>query len=255
VDVLFLSDPFTEHFYPSLVKAAFAVLIAAGFHPKRIPVTGAGRTLISKGFLPQARAHARHVMRAIKSLDSLGQLPVVGIEPSEIYTLRDEYLDFIPTVPGVRSLARRAYMLDEFLLRTPDYGVPPIEKLRRSLNGSDAESSVLLHGHCYQKTQPPADDGLPTGQQASGALLTALGYEVELVNSGCCGMAGSFGYEAEHFDLSMQIGEMSLFPAVRAAAPAQHVVASGVSCRAQIATGTGRSALHPVELIAERLTS
>ena len=145
-------------------------------------------------------------------------------------------------------------MLDEFLLRTQDFGVQPVERLRDLLNHSVNGNQVLLHGHCYQKTQPPADDGLPSGQQATEILLSALGFEVELVNSGCCGMAGSFGYEAEHYDLSMQIGEMVLFPAVRDAAADRQVVASGVSCRAQIASGTGRNALHPVSLIAERLS-
>ena len=252
-NVLFLRDPFTEHFYPELVQSAFDVLVAAGFKPRLLSVVGAGRTLISKGFLAQARNHARRVMRAIRQIDPSGHLPVVGIEPSEIYTLRDEYLDFLPSVPGVRALARRAYMLDEFLLRDPDFGFRPIEKLQGALDNREVSKKVLLHGHCYQKTQPPADDGLPTGQQATATLLSALGYEVEIVNSGCCGMAGSFGYEVEHLELSMQIGEMALFPAVRAASNEQHIVATGVSCRAQIASGTGRNALHPVSLIANRL--
>ncbi|MCL5429056.1 MAG: FAD-binding protein [Chloroflexi bacterium] len=252
-NVLFLSDPFTEHFYPELVQAAFKVLTTAGYKPLLVPIVGAGRTWISKGFLSQARKHARRLLRAVRRLDPAGRMPVVGIEPSEIYTLRDEYLDFLPTVPGVRTLAQRSYMLDEFLLLSPDFGVTPLEKLRGAFYGNVVAERVLLHGHCYQKTQPPADDGLPTGQQATAALLTALGYEVEIVNSGCCGMAGSFGYEVEHYELSMQIGELALFPAIRAAAPDHHVVASGVSCRAQIASGTGRTALHPVSLIAERL--
>jgi Fe-S oxidoreductase len=180
-------------------------------------------------------------------------MAIIGIEPSEIYTPRDEYLDLLPAESGVRALARRAFMLDEFLLRTPDYGPTPIENLRGSMASNGDSQRVLLHGHCYQKTQPPADDGLPVGQQASAALLSALGYEVEIVDSGCCGMAGSFGYEAEHYELSMQIGELALFPAVRAADAGWHIVASGVSCRAQIASGTGRAAKHPVSLIAERL--
>lgn len=252
-DVLFLRDPFTEHFYPELIQAAFKVLMAAGFKPRLLPVVGAGRTLISKGFLTQARNHARRVLRAIERLDPEGRLPVIGIEPSEIYALRDEYLDLLPSEPGIRPLARRTFMIDEFLLRNPDFGARPIEKLRDAANGQATGGLVLLHGHCYQKTQPPADDGLPTGQQATAALLSALGYNVEIVNSGCCGMAGSFGYEAEHYELSMQIGELTLFPAVRAASPDQHIVASGVSCRAQIASGTRRTALHPVSLIAKRL--
>jgi len=250
-DLLFLSDPFTENFYPELIQEAFKVLAAAGLKPRLIPVVGAGRTLISKGFLPQARAHARRLLRAIKRLDPTGHLPVVGIEPSEIYTLRDEYLDYLPTVPGVRSLARRTFMLDEFLLRGPDYGFAPVDRLRQRTRANG--SRVLLHGHCYQKTQPPADDGIAIGQQATAALLTGVGYDVEMVDSGCCGMAGSFGYEREHYEISMQIGELALFPAVRSASPDRRVVASGVSCRAQIASGTGRAAIHPVSLIVENL--
>ncbi|HEY4718253.1 MAG TPA: hypothetical protein VIH14_04505, partial [Anaerolineales bacterium] len=163
-------------------------------------------------------------------------------------------LALLPEIPGVRALAQRVFMVDEFLIRRPDYGQTPIETLRAGLADPGYDRGVLLHGHCYQKTQPPADDGLPSGQQASLALLKALDYEVELVDSGCCGMAGSFGYESEHYELSMQIGELALFPAVRAAAEGQQVLASGVSCRAQIASGTGRAAKHPIELIAERLS-
>jgi Fe-S oxidoreductase len=253
-DVLFLRDPFAENFYPELTRAALKVLTAAGFKPRILPIVGAGRTLISKGFLPQARNHARRVLRAIEKLDPDGRLRIVGIEPSEIYTLRDEYLDLLPAQSDLRRLARRAYMLDEFLLRSPDFGNRPIESLSNRMNAK-AGSRVLLHAHCYQKTQPPADDGMPSGQQATAELLSALGYEVEIINSGCCGMAGSFGYEAEHYELSMQIGELALFPAVRAAAPDQQIVASGVSCRTQITSGTGREALHPISLIAANLVN
>ncbi|MEX2160866.1 MAG: FAD-linked oxidase C-terminal domain-containing protein [Anaerolineales bacterium] len=252
-DVLFLRDPFSELFYPDLTKDALRVLRAAGLTPYVLPIVGAGRTLISKGFLPEAKRHALRVLRAIERLDPDGRLPVVGMEPSEAYTLKDEYLDLLPGQPGVISLARRAYMLDEFLVRNPDYGATPLANLRAALPKDDTNRSILLHGHCYQKTQVPADDGLASGQQATAELLSALGYDVEVVNSGCCGMAGSFGYEAEHYELSLQIGELALFPAVRAAAGDRRIVASGVSCRAQIATGTGRTAQHPISLIAEHL--
>ncbi len=249
--VFFLRDAFTELFYPELSRAAIKVLTAAGFKPYILPVVGGGRTLISKGFLPQAKAHARRVVRAIKKLDPEQRIPVVGIEPSEIYTLRDEYLDLLPGDKVVNALAKRSFMLDEFLMKKPDYGPSPIEKLQAALAGIQGER-VLLHGHCYQKTQPPADDGSPTGQQATAELLSGLGFDVQVVDSGCCGMAGSFGYEAEHYDVSMQIGELALFPAVRQAED-RKVLASGVSCRAQIASGTGRVAQHPIALIAGSL--
>ncbi|MBX3049376.1 MAG: FAD-binding protein [Anaerolineales bacterium] len=250
-DVLVLSDPFSDLFYPELAAAAAKVLRAAGLRPHLLPVSGAGRPLISKGFLPQARRHAQKVVAALRKADPAGRLPVLGFEPSEIYALRDEYLDLLPAEQGMAALAKRTFMFDEFLLRQPDYGPAPLETLRTALAPEDA-APVLLHGHCYQKSQPPADDGLPTGQAATAVLLNALGYSVELINSGCCGMAGSFGYEAEHYELSMQIGELALFPAVRAA-DGRQVAASGLSCRAQIAGGVGVQAPHPLELIAARL--
>jgi Fe-S oxidoreductase len=252
-DVIFLSDPFTQLFYPNLAEAALRVLDAAGLNATLLPVVGGGRTLISKGFLREAKRHARRVLRAIEKIDPQRKLPIVGIEPSEVYTLKDEYLDLLPGEEGVAALAKRTYMLDEYLLRRPDYGPSRAERIRQAT--SISTNKVLLHGHCYQKAQPPADDGYPAGAQATAALLSDLGFEVEMVNSGCCGMAGSFGYEAEHYDLSMQIGEMAVFPAVRAAEATRHVVAAGVSCRAQIATGTGRVALHPIELIAQSLAT
>lgn len=248
-DVFFLPDPFIELFYPDVQNAAIRVLEAAGCKVAVLPVVGAGRTLISKGLLPQAQAHARRVLRAIEVWDPERKVPVVGIEPSEIYTLKDEYFDLLPAEEGVAALAKRTYMLDEYLLRQKASG--RLEALRAALSANG--ETVLMHGHCYQKAQPPADDGIASGAAATSALLSALGYKVDMVNSGCCGMAGSFGYEAEHYDISMQIGEMALFPAVRQVPSAQHIVAAGVSCRAQIASGTGREALHPVSLIASQL--
>jgi FAD/FMN-containing dehydrogenase/Fe-S oxidoreductase len=245
-DVLFLRDPFIELFYPQVTADALRVLAAAGVKAAVLPFEGAGRTLISKGLLPQAKEYAAKVVRVIEAWDPERRLPVIGIEPSEIYTFKDEYLDLLPGAEGVSALAKRSYMLDEFLLRRG------LDGLRAALT-TPAQPSVLMHGHCYQKAQAPADDGMPSGQQASAALLRELGYEVELVNSGCCGMAGSFGYEAEHYELSMQIGEIAVFPAVRNAPAGQHVVAVGASCRSQIASGTQREALHPVSLLAAQL--
>jgi Fe-S oxidoreductase len=107
----------------------------------------------------------------------------------------------------------------------------------------------LLHGHCYQKAQPPAPDGYPSGVSATLAMLKAVGYEVELIDSGCCGMAGAFGYETEHYDLSMQVGELGLFPAIRATGGETIIAAAGVSCQAQIQDGTQREAVQPIRLV------
>jgi FAD/FMN-containing dehydrogenase/Fe-S oxidoreductase len=251
--VLFLRDPFTELFYPEITASALQVLESAGHRPAILRSVGAGRTLISKGFLLEARKHAERVVREVQQADPLEKLPLLGVEPSDIYTVTDEYLDLLPGDPRVPGLANRTFMLDEFLLRPVDYGPYPLKQLESQFKSGPERKSVLLHGHCYQKARPPADDGYPSGVSATVAFLEALGHHVEVVNSGCCGMAGSFGYEAEHYDLSMQIGEMTLFPAVRDSKRDQVIVAAGVSCREQIRSGTRRETFHPVSLVASQL--
>ena len=254
VPCLLLSDAFSEHFYPHRLDVAVDVLARAGYRAEILPVVGAGRTLISKGFRKAAKRHARKLVAAIDELDPEGRIPIIGLEPSEIYTLSDEYPDFFPGNESVARMAKRAWMIDEFLVRDDR-----LETYLTNLQNADIPitdlptANVLLHGHCYQKARPPADDGEPVGVEASVALLETLGYSVEVVDSGCCGMAGAFGYEAEHYDLSMHVGEVALFPAVRAADAKAIVAASGVSCQSQIEDGAGRKAVHPVELIAHKV--
>ncbi len=247
-DVLYLPDAFTRYTEPWVERAALETLHRAGLRVRLLETLGAGRPLISKGFLPQAKARLTRLLDELRRLDPGGELPVVGVEPSEIYTLRDELPDFFPGDEIARSLARRAWMLDEFLLRRPE----ALARLQEGVSG--AGRRVLLHTHCYQKARPPADDGLPAGSEATRALLESLGYAVEMVDDTCCGMAGAFGYEAEHYELSMQIGELRLFPAVRAAAEDTIVAAVGTSCRHQIADGTAREGVHPVVLLSKDLT-
>jgi FAD/FMN-containing dehydrogenase/Fe-S oxidoreductase len=244
-DVFLLSDAFSHYFEPGIEKAAWQVFNHAGFNVYVLPGLGAGRTLISKGFLTEAKQQAKKLIATLVDLDPYGCVPVVGIEPSEIYTLRDEFLDFFPQDEYVAKLAKRSWMVEEYLLRL-------IEQGRWILNPPMPPSSmgkVILHGHCYQKAQPPAEDGLAVGAAASVALLRRIGYEVEEIDSGCCGMAGAFGYEAEHYAFSMQVGELRLFPAIRRTNEKTLVAAAGTSCRAQIHDGSGREALHPVELV------
>ena len=112
-----------------------------------------------------------------------------------------------------------------------------------------AEKTVLLHGHCFQKSQAPARDGYPVGVAATVGMLEAVGFAVSVVDTGCCGMAGAFGYESEHYDISMRVGGLSLFPAICAASPNTIIAASGVSCQSQIEDGTGRKAIHPILLL------
>jgi len=249
--VLFLNDSFTEYFYPEAGEAAIHALEKCGFSVKMIPIFGAGRTLISKGYLGPAKAHAKRLVEYIKSIDPQGVIPVIGVEPSEIYSLCDEYLDFFSEDPYVRTLAKRAYMIDEFLIRPGDEDKVRITPIITPTgpNSSTESMKVLLHGHCYQKARPPAPDGYPVGASATMAMLRMAGYQVDLIETGCCGMAGAFGYEDEHYDLSVKIGEMSLFPSIRQAGDQVIIAASGVSCQAQIVDGTGRKAHHPITLI------
>ncbi len=247
-DVILLSDAFSEYFYPELVEATHRALKAIGCNVYILPVLGAGRTLISKGFLDQAKRQTERVVAAIFAHDPEGKLPVVGIEPSEILTFRDEFLEFLPNDERVRALAERSFMLDEFMLRPDASGESRMSRLKAVLQTVPGKEVVHLHGHCYQKALPPAADGYPVGVGASAQFLRELGYDVEVIDSGCCGMAGSFGYEAKHYDISMQIGESRLFPAVRAAGE-DAVVAPGVSCRGHIEDGTGQIAQHPVMLL------
>lgn len=246
-EVLLLSDAFSEYFHPLAGVAAVRMLHAAGYQTLLLPVLGAGRTLISKGFLDAARKHAERLIAAIQAYDPSGQLPIVGIEPSEIYTLTDEYLDMFPGDPFIRGLAQRAWMVDEYLLRPGASGKPRIDALLSFLRKPQTQE-VLLHGHCYQKAHPPAPDGYPVGMEASASMLRRVGYTVQTIDAGCCGMAGAFGYEKEHADFSLKVGELTLLPAIRSASINTLIAAAGVSCQAQITDGTARQVWHPVEL-------
>jgi hypothetical protein len=141
-------------------------------------------------------------------------------------------------------------MIDEYLMRRNQEGGERF--LRIAINNNPLNSKFIpikLHGHCFQKAQPPAADGIPVGDEATSTLLAAMGYRVETIQAGCCGMAGAFGYEAEHYDLSMRVGELALFPAVRQAGEGVIIAAAGASCRTQIEDGTGCKAVHPIQLV------
>ncbi|NJD59194.1 MAG: FAD-binding oxidoreductase [Anaerolineales bacterium] len=249
-DCLFLSDAFNEYFYPETGMDALQVLKSAGVSVKVLRNLGAGRTLVSKGFLTQAKEHAHNLIDEIRNEDPDGKLPVVGLEPSEIYTLKDEFLDFFPGDETVAALSRRAYLVDEFLLRPGRDNQTLISRIRVKQDIASS-TNVLLHGHCYQKAQPPAVDGYPVGVAASAAILEYAGYVVKVIDDGCCGMAGAFGYEAEHYDTSLQVGRLALFPAIDATDDPL-VAAAGISCQSQILDGTGVQAHHPISLLARR---
>jgi Fe-S oxidoreductase len=196
-----------------------------------------GRTYISKGLLKKARLIAR------KNVELLSQVvtpdrPLVGIEPSAIMSFRDEFPELVgkDMSPKARTLAVNSFTLEEYIDRA--YG----EGLFDNSIFTSRSASIKLHGHCQQKAIASTD---PTIR----ILSIPENYNVEEIPSGCCGMAGSFGYEKEHYELSMKVGELVLFPAVREADKETLVVAPGTSCRHQIADGTGRRAQHPVEVL------
>ena len=252
--VIFLPDAFNTFFDPDISQAALDVLHRAGCQVKCLPIYGAGRTLLSKGFLDAARKHAQNLVDKIWQMDPTGTFPVVGIEPSEIYTLQDEYLDLLPHDERIGNIAARAFSIEEFLVRPRNGKITPSDpstsrfkllQLADELRGKQ----IYVHTHCYQKAQAPATDGYPNGAEAVLALLKGVGFEVNLIQAGCCGMAGAFGYEKEHYALSMQIAELSLLPAIRKTVPDAIIAASGTSCRAQIEDATGRKVVHPVLLL------
>jgi FAD/FMN-containing dehydrogenase/Fe-S oxidoreductase len=238
--ILFLSDPFTHYIEPDIEQAAYDLLFSAGFDVESISTIGAGASLMSKGFITEARRHAQRVLDEIMRKDPDNTLSVVGIEPSEIYSLKHDYLDLLPERRvEIASRTKRTWLLEEFLIRSD---------LPSSLRVAINNNHIKFHPHCHQKAEPPADDGLPNGTNSSIELLRKLGYDVELIEAGCCGMAGTFGYEAEHYELSQKIGALQLFPFIDKERGKALFAATGAACRMQIRQGTGVSVEHPIVL-------
>jgi FAD/FMN-containing dehydrogenase/Fe-S oxidoreductase len=200
-----------------------------------------GRTLLSKGLLKKAKVIIEKNIHALKDIIS-ETTPLIGIEPSAILSFRDEYPELVPDKlkPAAKKIATYTFLLEEFLVKEAAAGnILPAQF-------TDKTQHLLLHGHCQEK----AITGIAPIQQA---LSLPANYHVTLIPSGCCGMAGSFGYEKEHYDLSMQIGELILLPAVRKAKEDTIIAAPGTSCRHQIKDGTGKESMHPAEILLEAL--
>jgi Fe-S oxidoreductase len=232
--IILFVDPFTDALHPEVAIAAVELFAALGVPIGEAIVLDDGRACISKGLISPARRAAGRVMGRLAPAAAAGHT-IVGLEPSSLLTLRDEYHYLLPGDARVASVARAALTFEEFVAALAD---------RSDLTGffTPERRGVLLHGHCHQKA-------LVGTASARRALSLPAGYTVEEVDSGCCGMAGSFGYEAEHYDISMQMAERRLLPAVRAAAPETIIAAAGLSCRQQIAHGSGRTALHPAQIL------
>ncbi|MCS7056997.1 MAG: FAD-binding protein [Thermoflexales bacterium] len=237
--VLFV-DTFSRYNHPQVAIAAVQVLTAAGYEVSVPPWRCCGRPLLSQG---QPRAMLSWARFNLAQLAPLARqnVPILGLEPSCVSALRDDYRDLLPG-EDAEVVAQMTQSVEEFLIAR---GLPftGLADGRSETNGE--RPKVLLHGHCHQKAL--------WGTQATRALLTFAGYDVREIEASCCGMAGAFGYEAEHYALSQRIGELALLPAVRAADRETLIVAPGTSCREQISHFTGRAALHPVEVVARRL--
>ncbi len=239
--VWFFCDEFTNYYDVEAGIKAIRLLRALGYSVQIPPHAQSGRAQLSKGLLPEARELARKNVRLLSGLVS-AETPLVGLEPSALLSFRDEYPRLVPPAETdtARSLARHCLLVDEFLSEEIKAGHIRADRF------SDAPRQVLLHGHCHQKA-------LSSTEHSAWVAGLPRNYSVSVIPSGCCGMAGSFGYEAEHYEVSMKIGELVLLPAVRRAGPDVLVAATGTSCRHQIADGTGRKALHPVEILYDAL--
>jgi FAD/FMN-containing dehydrogenase/Fe-S oxidoreductase len=235
-ELIFLADSFTSFTEPSVARAAIELLEMAGWTVRLEATACCGRASLSKGLVDQARAQAGRMVARLAGAAGQG-VPIVGAEPSCLLTLCDEYPAVLPGDPRARAVAAATRLPEELLAEAVADG-----RLVLAPDSPVAGKRILFHGHCHQKAV--------TGTAATVALLRAIpGAEVTEVDAGCCGMAGSFGFEAEHYELSMRIGELRLFPAVRAEPRGTIIAATGVSCRQQIAHGTGRAALHPLEIV------
>lgn len=240
--VWLFADPFTEFNDPEVGRAAVRVIESAGIRVELLPIDEDGRTQLSKGLVDRARDITADNLETLAPLfDEHPERPIVGLEPSALLTFRDETPDLAP--PDRRDvaeeLADRSYLFEEFVEQATDEGWFDAPW------SSEELGTVHLHGHCHQKAIVGAE---PTEQ-----ALEIAGYEVETIQSGCCGMAGSFGYEEDHYELSMDIGELVLFPEVRETDDADAIAAPGTSCRSQIKAGTEREAEHPAKLLERAL--
>jgi Fe-S oxidoreductase len=229
-----LADTFTSYSEPDIGKATVALLERAGWQVRLEGNLCCGRAFISKGLLADAKAQLSALVSRLAPHAAAGT-PIVGLEPSCLFTLRDELPSLLRGMNGVQDIAREARLADQLIgdaIEAGDLVVPEIEP---------HDQEILFHPHCHQKAAMATSESVRILESIPGARVSVL-------DAGCCGMAGSFGFEREHYDLSMTIGGQRLFPAV-ASSPRAILAATGVSCRQQILHGTGRTAYHPLQIL------
>ncbi len=232
-------DEFTEYLDTEIGIDTLHLLLHFGYDLQLLKHAQSGRAFISKGFLKEAKKCADENIGIFKNLIS-EKTPLVGIEPSAILTFRDEYLRLAEDTVSAKSIAEHTFTIEEFLAKEIAKGTIDASSF------SEEEKHIKLHLHCHQKALSSV---MPTFQ----LLNLPKNYKVTVIPSGCCGMAGSFGYEKEHYEVSMQMGELTLFPAIRNTPSDVQIAATGTSCRHQIKDGTQREALHPITILRNAL--
>lgn len=238
--VVLYNDTYTEFNSPEIGKSALKVLTALGYEVIVPKWHCCGRPAISKGFLPEAQKMAELVVSSLLPYAQKG-LQIIGLEPSCLFAIKDDYMGLLGKSKreDAAIISAACISLDDFLFSHLSAGKLPLQFKEEAY-------AILLHGHCHQKAL--------VGMKNTVAVLKAIpGFQVAEIDSGCCGLAGSFGYEKEHYAISMKIGELRLFPAIRKSLPTAVIVANGISCRSQIQHGTARPSKHLAEVIAEAL--
>ena len=279
--IIFSPDVFSRYIEPQVEEAALEVLTMCGYDVQVLPIVGAGASLLSKGFVDAARRHAREMLKWLNQFDPSREAVVVGVEPPEIYLLKNDYVDLLPeSAEEIRARESKVWLVDEFLLRSSSFDAVRVARwgeqnasletkqenddsgLLRGAESATRNDRLYFHPHCHQRAEGMSADGIASGANASVELLRACGFDVELSDAGCCGMAGTFGFEAEHYEVSMRIAELKLLPALRAlnregAKNAKNlgdkVVSTGAACRMQVRHGSGLEARHPIEWVREWL--
>lgn len=237
--VYLFCDEFTNFYDVEIGKDAFYLLEKLGYNLQIINHEESGRSFISKGFLKEAKAVCNKNIEIFKDIIS-DKTPLIGIEPSAILTFRDEYIRLADDKTSAKNIAKNTFTFEEFLAK---------ELKNKNINldlFTSNKKTVKIHGHCHQKA-------LSSTNSSFQILNIPKNYTVTILNTGCCGMAGSFGYEKEHYNVSMQVGEDTLFPKVRNCSINTEISAAGTSCRHQIFDGTKRIAKHPITILKEAL--
>lgn len=238
-NVVLFVDEFSNYLDTEIAKDCFILLTRLGYSVEVVDELDSGRALISKGFLAEAKTEVDRNIEFLK--DKIDEnSPLLGIEPSTILSFRDEYLRLTNDKINAQNISKQTFLIEEFLANEIAKGKISADRF------TSEEKNIKIHTHCHQKS-------LSNQKVTFDILNLPINYKPTIIPSGCCGMAGSFGYEREHYEVSMKIGELKLFPTVRKTSEDVIIAANGTSCRHQILDGTGRQALHPVTILKNAL--